>query len=241
MFFMSGNHRKKTAGIIGGLGPESTIDYYRLILARYQERRPDGTSPSLIISSLDLNRVRGLFDIKAYDEITSYLAEEIERLALARADFAILSANSVHLVFDDVQKRSRIPLISIVEATCANAEARGLRKLGLLGTRFTMEGTFFHEVFARRNIGLVAPSLEERDYIHDRYFGELVKGIFLPETRDRMLAITNRLRSEHQIDGVILAGTELPLLLRDAPSQDIPFLDTTQIHVDAVVERLLED
>lgn len=231
----------KTAGIIGGIGPEATIDYYRSILAAYNQRRPEGPAPSLLINSIDLDKLRSLFDAKAHSEIVRYLAFEIGRLEAAGADFALISANTPHMVFDELIRECRIPLVSIVEATRDEAERLGLKRLGLFGTRFTMEATFFQNVFSRRGIALVAPDSDERAYIHDRYFGELVKGVFLPETRTRLLAIAARLREHDQIDGLVLAGTELPLILRDASSQAFPFLDTTQIHVSAVVDQLLRD
>jgi aspartate racemase len=231
----------RTVGIIGGIGPESTIDYYRSILTVYHERKPAGPAPSLLINSIDLNKLRSMFDAKAHSEIVRYLATEVGRLAAAGADFAIISANTPHMVFDDLVRQCKIPLVSIVETTRDEAERLGLRKLGLLGTRFTMEASFFQYVFSRRNIALVVPNSDERIYIHDRYFAELVNGVFPSETRDRLLAIASRLKEQEQIDGVILAGTELPLLLRDASGEGIQFLDTTQIHVNAVVEELLRD
>jgi aspartate racemase len=115
----------------------------------------------------------------------------------------------------------------------------GLTKLGLLGTRFTMQGRFYPDVFSRENIQLVAPEPDEQIYIHEKYFAELVKGIFLPETRQRLLEIIDRMKERDDIRGVILAGTELPLILRGTTRLGVPFLDTTQIHVQAIVRELL--
>ena len=158
------------------------------------------------------------------------------RLNDAGAEFGFLAANSPHIVFDDISRRSPIPLISIVEATCAEAKARGFKKLGLLGTRFTMEGRFYPEVFAREGITLAVPRPEERDYVHDKYLNELIPGKFLPQTRDGLLAIARRLKDEEGIEGLILGGTELPLILTDSGVLGIPYLDATQIHVDAILE-----
>jgi len=229
----------KTVGIVGGIGPESTIDYYRQIVAAYREQRPDGSYPAIIINSIDLNKIRDLVTANALADLTEYLVAEVQRLARAGADFGLLAANTPHIVFDDIHQQSPIPLVSIVEATCDAAKALGLKRLGLLGTRFTMQGRFFPNVFARAGMTLAVPTADEQDYVHDKYMGELVNGIFLPATREGLLEIIGRLRQREQIDGVILGGTELPLLLRDAGSQDIPFLDTTQIHVKAAVAEML--
>jgi aspartate racemase len=141
------------------------------------------------------------------------------------------------LFFGELQRRSPIPLISIVEATRDAAEELGLRRLGLFGVRFTMQGHFYSDVFSKAGITLVVPEEDEQVYIHDKYM-KLVKGIFLPETRERLLAIVDPLAKQEHVRELILAGTELPLILREAVC-DIPFLDTTQIHVKAAVRRLL--
>ena len=229
----------KTLGIIGGIGPESTMDYYRQIIAAYREQKQDGSYPPIIINSIDLNKVRDLVTANVLTDLTAHLVAEVRRLARAGADFGLLAANTPHIVFDDLRRRSPIPLISIVEATCDAAKALSLKKLGLLGTRFTMQGRFFSDVFARAGITLTVPAADEQDYVHDKYMDELVNGIFLPETREGLLDIIGRLRKRERIDGVILGGTELPLILRDVSGQDIPFLDTTQIHVRAAVAQML--
>jgi len=229
----------KTLGIIGGIGPESTMDYYRQIIAAYREQRQDGSYPAIIINSIDLNKIRDLVTANALADLTAHLVAEVQRLARAGADFGLLAANTPHIVFDDLHRHSPIPLLSIVQATCDAAKVRGLRRLGLLGTRFTMQGRFFPDVFARAGMTLAVPTADEQDYVHDKYMDELVNGIFLPETRERLLEIIDRLKEREDIQGVILGGTELPLILRDAASRDIPFLDTTQIHVRAAVARML--
>ncbi len=229
----------KTVGIVGGIGPESTIDYYRQIVAAYREQRPDGSYPAIIINSIDLNKIRDLVTANALADLTEYLVAEVQRLARAGADFGLLAANTPHIVFDDIRRQSPISLLSIVEVTCEAAKAMGLKRLGLLGTRFTMQGRFFPDVFARAAIALAVPTEDEQAYVHDKYMGELVNGIFLAETRERLLEIVDRLKERERIEGVILGGTELPLLLRDAASRDIPFLDTTQIHVSSAVAQML--
>jgi aspartate racemase len=228
----------KTLGIIGGVGPESTIEYYRTIIALYRDRKRDGSYPQFIINSVDLKK--GLDFMAANDLVgmTGYLLEEIPKLARAGADFGLIAANTPHIVFDDVAARSQMPLISIVEATCAAAKTRKLKRLALFGTRYTMRGTFYPKVFSREGVELVVPDERDQEYIHDKYLNELVPGNFLPETRDGLLAIVDRMQTKSDIDGVILAGTELPLILRDADHKGIPLLDTTKIHCRTAVAEM---
>jgi aspartate racemase len=228
----------KTVGIIGGIGPEATIDYYRSMIATYRQES-NGSNPSIVINSIDMQKVLVMFEASKFSEVAEYLGPELQRLAGAGADFGLLAANTPHIVFDEIQRRSPIPLISIVQATCDAAKARGLKRLGLFGTRFTMRGRFYADVFSKEGIALSVPEPDEQDYIHEKYMGELVKGILLPETREGLLAIVDRLAEREKIDGLILGGTELPLILRDAEHNGVPFLDTTQIHVRAAVARLL--
>src|SRR5438132_2065515 len=229
----------KILGIIGGVGPESTIEYYQNIIALYRERQRDGSYPEFIINSVDLKK--GL-DFMAANNLTGmadYLLEEIGKLARAGANFGLISANTPHIVFDEVSSKSPIPLISIVEATCAAANARKLKRLALFGTRYTMQATFYPKVFSREGIELFLPVAKDQAYIHDKYFNELVSGKFLPETRAGLLAIVGRMKENSDIDGLILAGTELPLILRDSEHNGIPFLDTTEIHCEAAVTEML--
>lgn len=229
----------KTVGLIGGVGPESTIEYYRFIIEAYRERKQDDTYPSIIINSVDVNKYVALATANQFDTFAHELVIEIERLARAGADFGALAANTPHIVFDELQRRSSIPLVSIVEATCDKARNLGLKRVALLGTRFTMKGGFYQKVFARADIHLVVPTDEEQNYIHEKYIGELLKNIFSDDTRAGLLAIIDQLREREAIDSVILGGTELPLILRGAERGDVKFLDTTKIHVEKIVERLL--
>ena len=228
----------KTLGIIGGIAPESTVEYYRGLVAAYRERVRDGSFPSIVIDSIDLKKMLDLAGT-SLEELTQYLLAELRRLADAGASIALLASNTPHIVFDELRRRSPIPLVSIVEAACAEAKALGLGRVGLFGTRFTMQGRFYPDVFSREGIALVLPSPEDQAFIHDRYMGELVHGVFRPETRDGLLAVVDRLVATERIEGLILGGTELPLILRDPAGRSIPFLDTTRLHVAAAMKQLL--
>jgi aspartate racemase len=228
----------KTLGLIGGTGPESTVDYYRLLVAKYREQA-DGNSPPLIINSVNIKPLLAWMTAGELPRVADYLVEEIEKLRKAGADIAALTANTPHIVFDELQQRSALPLISIVEATCDKVRDLGLRSVALLGTRFTMQAAFYPKVFSRTDIKLVTPTDEEQDYIHEIYLGELLKDVFRPETRTRLLEIVDTMKARDGIQAAILGGTELPLLLRDEEHHGMPLLDTTRIHVDRLIVEML--
>jgi aspartate racemase len=231
----------KTVGILGGIGPESTVEYYRWMIAVYRDRRRDGSYPSILINSINLQRLVDLVEAGDHEGMVEYLAGGIRALARAGAELALIAANTPHIVFEGVRRESPIPLISIVEAARDAAVSLGLRRPGLFGTRFTMQGGFYQEVFAAAGMTIVVPTEEEQAVIHERYMNELVKGIFLPETRERLAAIAGDLKARTGMDGLILGGTELPLILRDATIHGVPALDTTRIHVDAAMEQALTE
>jgi len=238
----------KTLGMIGGVGPESTIDYYKNIIALYRERQRDGSYPQFVINSIDLRKGIDFMNANNLAAMAEFLLNEIEKLPRAGADFAIIAANTPHIVFDDIAPKSPIPLISIVEATCDYAKERKMKRLALFGTRYTMQATFYSKVFSREGIDLVVPEPQDQDYIHEKYFSELVPGNFLPETRAGLLAIMDRMKAKIDppspgygaagLDGAILAGTELPLILRGESYNGIVLLDTGKIHCQAAVDTM---
>ncbi|HEX6066361.1 MAG TPA: amino acid racemase [Longimicrobiales bacterium] len=223
-------------GIVGGLGPESTIDYYRRILELWQEQHPD-SAPEILIDSLDVTR--GI-EMVRHDRagLVDYLANSVERLARAGADFAVFAANTPHIVFDEVAARSPVPLLSIVEVCAEEAQRHDFERVAVLGTGFTMEAGFYPAVFGRRGIQVVVPNAAERAWLHERYLGELLKGIFHPEARDGVHEMTDRLRAQAGVQATVLAGTELPLLLKSETLAGLPILDSTELHVRAIVRRL---
>lgn len=225
-----------TVGLVGGLGPESTIDYYRRILEGWA-RHDSTTAPSIVIDSLDVRRA---LDLVARDRtaLADYLFASLERLARAGATFIAMTANTPHIVFDDLALRASVPLLSIVEVCAQEARTRGLRRVALLGTRFTMEAPFYSEVLGRSGVAVVIPNDGERDWVHARYVGELLRGEFREDTRTGFVALVERLRDKQRVEGVVLGGTELPLLLPTPTIAGLPALDTTALHVDAILDHL---
>lgn len=217
----------KTVGLIGGIAPESTIAYYRAIVAGV--RTAADAYPPMVINSIDLTRMLSL--LPEPDALAAYMLEEIEKLARAGCDFGAMASNTPHIVFDRIAPSSPIPLISIVEVTADAVAAAGARRVALFGTGSTMRAGFYANAFAARGMEVVVPSAEDQAYIHEKYFAELVHGRFLDETRSRMTAIANAIPN---IDGIILGGTELSFLLEGER-----YFDTTKIHVERIVRELL--
>jgi len=231
----------KRLGIIGGTGPESTIEYYGRLIAGYRKRRPDGHAPAIVINSVDNKNLVDWFTANQLGKVTDFLEAEIHRLVGAGADFALIAANTPHLVFDELQRRVQLPLLSIVQATCDAAAKAGLHRLALFGTRFTMQAKLFPDLFSARGMTIIIPNDEERTFIHERYMGELFVGTIRDETRTALIEIVKAMRERDRIDGLVLGGTELSLILREPTAAGLPVLDTTQIHVDAAIDWMLQD
>lgn len=229
----------KTLGLIGGIGPESTIEYYRLLVARYREQA-NGEYPPVIINSINLNRIVEWMTEGEVGKVADYCSREIEKLVKAGADIGALCSNTPHIVFDQIKQRSRIPLVSIVEAAAQKAHSLGLKTVGLFGTRFTMEAPFYPDVFGKVGIKVAIPTADEREYVHLKYMGELLNNSFLAETRTKVLGIVDDMKLRDGVEAIILGGTELPLLLRTSDHNGTLLIDTAQVHVDALVRSLLE-
>jgi aspartate racemase len=224
----------KRIGIIGGIGPESTVEYYKLIIGAFHEKQADLGYPEIIIYSADLSSLMRLFETKDWENLTDWLLEKIIALHKAGADFAVIGSNSPHIVFDKVSSRSPIPMLSIIEETRKNAQKRGLKKLGLLGTRFTMESDFFKKPFGDNEMAVVVPEKEDQELIHHRLFSEIELGIIKDSTKEELLSIVKKMIDKHSIDALILGCTELPLIL-NKDEFGIPFLNTTAIHAESIV------
>ena len=231
----------KTIGIIGGIGPESTIAYYRLIILSFQNYEKRGNYPQIIINSINMKKMLDLIGENRLDDVTNFLVSEIHKLAKAGADFGVLASNTPHLVFNQIKPLSPLPLISIVEATCEKIKNIGIGRVGLFGTKFTMESGFYGDIFSAQGMEVILPDEKEQAYIHDKYMGELVKGIFKSETKKGLLKIATNLKKIHGIQGLILGGTELPLILKETDYNGLPFFDTTAIHVESIIKMLIND
>jgi aspartate racemase len=225
----------KVIGIIGGIAPPSTIEYYQKIISGFQERGKTRQYPSLLINSIDMTRMLELVASKEYDALVDYLRHEIQKLKDGGADFGAIASNTPHIVFEQLRKKSALPLISIVEAALERAKKQGFKKLGLFGTKSTMQNGFYQTGFSREGIDIVTPSSESQDYIHDKYMNEFVKGIYLETTKKVFVGIVHQMIEQTGIEGLILGGTELPFILKEEDFVHFKLLNTTEIHVNSIL------
>lgn len=228
----------KKLGLIGGLGPESTIPYYHDIVYGVQKAVDRPFFPCLTVESVDVFQVVEMLGDERYDDIVAYLMTAINNVANAGAEFAAIASNTPHIVFDRLQRLSPIPLLSIVGAAKDEACRRGYRKIGLLGTIFTMRESFFKEPFVQAGIEVVTPTDVEMEYVSDKIYSEIELGIIKDETIVGVRKIIERLKADDGIEAIVLGCTELPLLLNDRVSP-VPCLDTMHIHIDAIVKEIL--
>lgn len=228
----------KTIGLVGGISWVSTLDYYRYLNEGINAQLGGLNFARCIIHSLNYADIKKNNDNNAWDKTLEMLTEACRHIEAAGAHFVLLGANTMHMIADEVQAAINIPLLHIAEATAAAITEKKVRKVALLGTRFTMERNFFTSKLTAAGIETLIPGEEDRAFIHKTIADELGKGIVLPATRQRYLDITAQLVAQGA-EGVILGCTEIPLLIRQE-DLDIPVFDTTFIHASAAVKFALE-
>jgi aspartate racemase len=225
----------KKIGIIGGLGPESTIDYYKGIINAFREREGGLATPEIIIYSADVSRLMELAEARDWNNLADWLVKRVNALHRAGAEFAVIGSNTPHIVFNEVRSGSPIHMLSIVDETCKRASSMNLKKLGLLGTKFTMGSDFYQNAFHDAGIPVIVPMKDEQQFIHNKIISEIALGIIKNSTRQELLSIAKRMIDEDSIDGLILGCTELPMIL-EKDEYGILFLNTTAIHIDSIVD-----
>ena len=230
----------KKLGLIGGVGPESTIPYYRGIVYGVQKRLSRPVFPPMVIESLSSFEVIRMSSQGDREGLTAYLLAGIRNLAAAGAEVGALACNTGHMVFGQLEQRSPIPLVSIVETTCAAAKRQNRKKVGLIGTMTTMEDGYFKEPFQKAGIEVVIPCETDRIYIADRILRELEFGIVKEDTVRRFVEIAEKMAEEDGAETLILGCTELPLLFQHH-SLPVPVLDTVKLHIQALLNAILED
>jgi len=233
----------KKLGLVGGIGPASTIEYYKNINEGYQKRLENpakcGENPPMVIDSLNLSVAYELVEKKDWDKFADLFVHSLHHLHDAGAEIAVLTANTAHIVFDDVQKRSPIPLIGLVDETCRYAQSLKCRKVIIFGTAFTMSSKMYEEKFAQYGIEAVVPDEADQLVIHNIIFPNLVAGIITEHEKAAMLDIAGKMLNEHKADSLVLGCTELPLMI--CPDDlNINLLDTTKIHIEAILDRIFD-
>ena len=221
----------KRIGILGGISAESTLRYYDRIIKGYFERRRDYYYPEVVIFSLNFQRFTDLEDRGDRDGYVAEIMSGVRALERAGAEFVVMAANSPHAVFEEVEGLSNVPLLSIVNVTAEHAGRMGLRKLLLLGIKFTMQSSFYQDGCREYGIEITVPAGEDQDRINRIIFEELARGIVRDGSMEELLGVIKR----RPADGVILGCTELPLILRQEDSP-VPLLDTLELHAAAALD-----
>jgi len=227
-------------GIIGGIGPESTLDYYKSIITAYRKITGDENYPKILINSINMTEMLSYVSDENYDQLINLLLNSVRELKDGGADFAVIASNTPHIVFEKIEKQTPIPLISIVDETAKKASFLQLKNVLLIGTAFTMKSSFYTDGFRNYNIPIQIPSSEEQEIIHGIIFPDLEEGIVRPEKKIQMLELCNNIIMNKKCDGIVLGCTELPLMLT-AEDFAVSVLNTTQIHIDSIVRKFVRD
>jgi len=229
----------KVIGILGGMSPESTSEYYQYITRTYTERYGDYGYPEIIIYSVSFQSYVDWPNQDRWDLVTEGLIEGAKHLEAAGADFILIATNTMHLVFSQVQAGVNVPMLSLLDAVGEAILARGMSTVGLLGTGFTMEKPFYRDSLAKKGITVLVPDAVDRGYVNDVIYNELVAGEIRGESRARFVAIIQKL-AERGAEGIILGCTEIPLLVSESDA-GTPLFDTTAIHAEAALNYALRE
>ena len=224
----------KKIGILGGLSPESTVTYYQYITREYTKRFGDFGYPEIIIYSVNFQNYVDWGDAGEWDRIAGDMIAAARALEAAGADFGIIATNTMHIAFDEVQAAVKIPFLHLIDATAEAIKAKGLSRVGLLGTKFTMGESFYRDRLAASGVVAIVPEASDREEVNRVIYDELVAGRVLDSSRKRFVEIMDRL-ADSGAEGVILGCTEIPLLVSDEDSP-LPLFDTTTIHARKALE-----
>ncbi len=228
----------KTIGLIGGMSWESSSEYYRIINETVRERLGGLHSAECIMYSADFEEIENLQHQGKWEELTKLMLNFAQKLQGAGADFIVICTNTMHKMAEEVENNTNIPLLHIADATAEKITEKGLGKLGLLGTNFTMEEDFFKKRLEEKyNIEVIIPSQNDRRIIDSVIYNELCLGIIKQSSKEKYKEVINRLISDGA-DGVILGCTEIPLLVSQG-DVGMPVFDTTTIHAKSAVEFAL--
>lgn len=228
----------KTIGLIGGMSWESSIEYYRIINETVRDKLGGLHSAKSVMYSLDFAEIEALQNQNRWEEATQLMIDAAQNVQNGGADFVLICTNTMHKMAEDVQKHIDIPILHIADATAETIKIKGLTKIGLLGTRFTMEEQFYRgRLESKHGLTVIIPSEGDREIIHRVIYDELCLGEIKSSSKDKYAAIIDKL-IQAGAQGIILGCTEISLLVDDAQSA-VPIFDTTLIHATSAVEYAL--
>ncbi len=228
----------KKVGIVGGVGPASTIDYYREIIERYRKEKGDDNYPEIVIDSINMGElVRGI-ESQNFNDVARQLLNSIANLEKAGAGFAAIASNSPHIVWDLIKDRAPIPLISIVEATCDHIIRQNYNKVLIFATKFTMKNGLYSNALSNRNIDWVLPNEEDIEILGNIIYPNLENGIVIEKDKQKMVGIAEKYIKQHGADSILLGCTEIPLMIKPG-DVSIPVINTTEIHIEKICAMLM--
>lgn len=230
----------KRIGLVGGTGPESTLEYYKEITRIIGEKTNHQAFPELTVDSVDLYKLYPWLQAGDYDKVASYLQESVKRLYACDVDYIAFTAVTCHIVYDEVAASVPVPMVSIPQTTADYIKDRGFRKVGLLGTYFTMDNDYLSRPIAEAGVKVVLPTEEEKRRISDCIYNELEFNIVKPETLAYLEGVIARLKEEEGIEAIVLGCTELPLVLNDSVSP-VPCINTVKVHIEKLVQLILSE
>ena len=225
----------KKIGLVGGTGPESTLMYYRELNSRIDKMTGGAQMPDLAIESVNFRRAWDYVCAGKYDLLTDYLSEKVECLKAGGAKVIALTAATMHIVYDEIVEKTKVPLISIPKSVCEEIQKKGYKKVGLLGTIFTMEQDYMKKDLLEAGIEVIIPEKSDRELVAKRIYEELEVGIVKESTLKEFTAIIEKLKKEQGIQALILGCTELPLLL-NKDNCPVDCLDSVEIHLQKLIE-----
>jgi len=227
----------KKAGIIGGIGPASTLDYYNSVISGCMRKINDGNYPEIVINSVNMTEMMSYVTAGRLDKLAALLVRAVTELFQAGAQFAAIASNTPHIVFGEVSARSPIPLISIVDTTCAYVKHMDLQRVLVIGTLFTMNSGLYSTALEKYGVSAIAPTADEQKEIYSLFFPNLENGLVVPGDKQKMLALINGIIRRENAGTLLLGCTELPLMIRPGDI-DTVLIDTTRIHIDAIVDYM---
>lgn len=229
----------KTIGLIGGMSWESSVDYYRIINEETRNILGGSHSSKCLMYSFDFHEIEELQNKNSWEELTEEMVLQADNLKKAGADFIVICTNTMHIMAPDIEKRTGLKVLHIADVTGEEIKRKSIGKVALLGTKFTMEGTFYKKVLKdKHDIDVVIPNDEDREVIHNIIYNELVRGIIKDDSRQKYIKIIDKL-VDKGAEGVVLGCTEIPLLIKQK-DVSIPIFNTTEIHSKAAVRYAID-
>jgi aspartate racemase len=230
----------KLLGLIGGMSWENTIEYYKIINKMVKERLGGWNSAKLLLYSVNFEDILRLEEQEKWGKLTEIFIPIASNLEAAGCKALILCSNTIHKIADDIEKAISIPIIHVVDATAENIKLRGINTIGLLGTKYTMEGGFYEERLRQKHgLNVLIPIKAQREYINNAIYQELASGKLLDSTKEEFLKIINQLKREGA-EGIILGCTEIPMLIKE-DDVELWLFNTLKIHLQSAVEFLLDN